>query len=137
MRVQTGAADLILAGGVESMSQTEFYSTHMRWGREGTQGSSSRTGSRAGASRPAGVNHPVPGGMLETAENLRREYSIAREEQDELSLLSHQRAVAAQQDGRFAEEIVPVPVPRGEPVVARRAPAGRRQPRGARRACGR
>ena len=57
-----------------------------------------------------GVNHPVPGGMLETAENLRREYSIAREEQDEFALRSHQRAVSAQQAGRFDDEIVPVNV---------------------------
>ena len=48
--------------------------------------------------------------MLETAENLRREYGIPREEQDELALRSHQRAVAAQEDGRFADEIVPVTV---------------------------
>jgi acetyl-CoA C-acetyltransferase len=48
--------------------------------------------------------------MLETAENLRREYKIPRQAQDELALRSHARAVAAQQDGRFAEEIVPVPV---------------------------
>ena len=43
-----------------------------------------------------GLNHPVPGGMLETAENLRRRYEISRSEQDELALRSHQRAVAAQ-----------------------------------------
>ena len=47
-----------------------------------------------------GVNHPVPGGMLETAENLRREYAIPRAEQDELALRSHQRAVAAQRERR-------------------------------------
>jgi acetyl-CoA acetyltransferase family protein len=116
MRVQTGAADLILAGGVESMSQTEFYSTRLRWGIKGTAGVQLEDRLARGRVTAGGVNHPVPGGMLETAENLRREYAIPREEQDELSLLSHQRAVAAQQDGRFAEEIVPVPVPRGEPV---------------------
>ena len=57
--------------------------------------------------------------MLETAENLRREYAIGREEQDELALASHQRAVAAQQDGRFAEEIIPVTVSsrKGDVVV--------------------
>jgi acetyl-CoA C-acetyltransferase len=53
--------------------------------------------------------------MLETAENVRREYSIGRAEQDELSLRSHQLAVAAHESGRFAEEIVPVPV--GDGVV--------------------
>jgi acetyl-CoA C-acetyltransferase len=57
-----------------------------------------------------GIHHPVPGGMIETAENLRRQYAIPREEQDELALRSHQRAVAAQQSGAFAQEIVPVEV---------------------------
>ncbi len=51
--------------------------------------------------------------MLETAENLRREYAIPREEQDELAVQSHRRAVQAQQDGTFAEEIVPVRVRTG------------------------
>jgi acetyl-CoA acetyltransferase family protein len=116
MRVQTGAADVILAGGVESMSQTEYYSTSLRWGaRMGEVDLTDRL--TRGRVTAGGVNHPVPGGMLETAENLRREYSIPREEQDELALLSHQRAVAAQEDGRFAEEIVPVPVKRGDPVA--------------------
>jgi acetyl-CoA C-acetyltransferase len=61
----------------------------------------------------------VPGGMVETAENLRREYAIGREEQDQLALASHQRAVAAQQDGRFAEEIIPVTVSsrKGDTVI--------------------
>ncbi len=117
MRVQTGAADVILAGGVESMSQTEFYAMGMRWGIKGTGGVKLEDRLARGRVTAGGVNHPVPGGMLETAENLRREYSIPREQQDELALLSHRRAVAAQQDGRFAEEIVPVPVPRGEPVT--------------------
>jgi acetyl-CoA C-acetyltransferase len=57
-----------------------------------------------------GIHHPVPGGMIETAENLRREYQIPRAEQDELALRSHQRAIAAQQNGTFAQEIVPVEV---------------------------
>jgi acetyl-CoA C-acetyltransferase len=46
--------------------------------------------------------------MLETAENLRRQYGISRQEQDELAVRSHQRAVAAQKDGVLAEEIIPV-----------------------------
>ncbi len=57
-----------------------------------------------------GINFPVPGGMLETAENLRREYAIPREEQDEFAVRSHQRAAAARDEGRFADEIVPVTV---------------------------
>ncbi len=57
-----------------------------------------------------GTNYPVPGGMIETAENLRREYEIPRHEQDELALRSHQRAVDAHERGAFGEEIVPVEV---------------------------
>src|SRR5918994_439900 len=68
-----------------------------------------------------GQHHPVPGGMLETAENLRREYRISREEQDEYSVRSHRRAAAAAEAGRFAAEIVPVTVQqrKGETVVDR------------------
>ena len=70
-----------------------------------------------------GEYHPVPGGMIETAENLRREYAIAREEQDEFAVRSHffQRASAAQAGGRFADEIVPVTVKgrKGDVVVDR------------------
>ena len=58
-----------------------------------------------------GIHHAVPGGMIETAENLRRLYGISRAEQDEFALRSHGLAVAAQEDGIFAEEIVPVEVP--------------------------
>jgi acetyl-CoA C-acetyltransferase len=109
MMVQTGAADLLLAGGAESMSQTELYSTSLRWGARsgGAMLDDRLVRSRVTA---GGVNHPVPGGMLETAENLRREYRIPREEQDELALRSHRRAVDAQERGAFADEIVPVTV---------------------------
>jgi len=109
MMVQTGAADLLLAGGAESMSQTELYSTSLRWGARsgGAMLDDRLVRSRVTA---GGVNHPVPGGMLETAENLRREYGIPRDEQDELALRSHQRAVDAHERGAFAEEIVPVTV---------------------------
>jgi acetyl-CoA C-acetyltransferase len=119
MQVQTGVADLVLAGGVESMSQTEFYATGMRWGVKGTGGVKLEDRLVRGRVTAGGVNHPVPGGMLETAENLRREYAIGRAEQDELSLRSHERAVAAQRDGRFAEEIVPVRIStkKGEHLV--------------------
>src|ERR1700755_2007360 len=109
MQVQTGAADVVLAGGAESMSQAELYSTSLRWGaRSGGAMLEDRLG--RGRVTAGGEKYPVPGGMIETAENLRREYSIPREEQDELALRSHQRAVAAQGNGTFAEEIVPVEV---------------------------
>jgi acetyl-CoA C-acetyltransferase len=116
MRVQTGVNDVVLAGGAESMSQVEFYTDKIRWG---VKGSGVELADRLARGRvtAGGKNYPVPGGMLETAENLRREYRISRQEQDELALASHQRAVAAINDGRFAEEIVPVTVPgkRGKP----------------------
>jgi acetyl-CoA C-acetyltransferase len=107
MMIQTGAADLVVAGGAESMSQTELYSTALRWGARsgGAMLEDRLVRSRVTA---GGINHPVPGGMLETAENLRREYEIPRAEQDELALRSHQRAVSAHERGVFAEEIVPV-----------------------------
>jgi acetyl-CoA C-acetyltransferase len=62
---------------------------------------------------------PVPGGVVETAENLRREYRISRQEQDEFACRSHQRAAAGQAEGRFGEEIVPVTVRgrKGDTVV--------------------
>ncbi|MBC6449419.1 acetyl-CoA C-acetyltransferase [Actinokineospora xionganensis] len=120
MRVQTGVNDVVLAGGAESMSQVEFYSSAMRWGVKGTGVELHDRLARARVTA-GGVHHPVDGGMLETAENLRRDYSIPREEQDELSLRSHTLAVAAIEAGRFTEEIVPVTVPgrRGDTVIDR------------------
>ena len=109
MQVQTGVCDLVLAGGAESMSQAEFYVTGMRWG---VKAPSLDLQDRLARPRvtSGGVHHPVAGGMIETAENLRRQYSISRAEQDEFALRSHALAVAAQQDGTFAQEIVPVTV---------------------------
>jgi acetyl-CoA C-acetyltransferase len=109
MRVQTGVCDVIVAGGAESMSQVEYYSTAIRWGARGADITLHDRLNRA-RETAGGVNYPVPGGMLETAENLRREYGIPREEQDEFSVRSHQRAVAAQVEGRLKDEIVPVTV---------------------------
>ena len=109
MQVQTGVADVVLAGGADSMSQTELYSTQLRWGSR-SGGAMLEDRLVRGRVTAGGVNYPVPGGMIETAENLRREYSIAREAQDELALRSHRRAVAAQEQGIFAQEIVPVEV---------------------------
>ncbi|MCS7050062.1 MAG: acetyl-CoA C-acetyltransferase [Thermomicrobium sp.] len=109
MRVQTGACDLVIAGGVESMSQAEHYILGVRWG---LRGEATVLHDRIGRGRvtAGGKYYPVPGGMIETAENLRREYGISREAQDRLAVMSHQRAVRATEEGRFAEEIVPVVV---------------------------
>jgi acetyl-CoA C-acetyltransferase len=109
LQVGNGDNDLVVAGGAESMSNVPFYSTDMRWG--GARGGIKvHDGLVRGRTTAGGRDHPVPGGMLETAENLRRRYGISRAEQDELAFLSHQRAVAAQKDGILAEEIIPVAV---------------------------
>ncbi|WP_130444618.1 acetyl-CoA C-acetyltransferase [Kribbella rubisoli] len=115
--VATGAARLVVAGGTESMSQVEHYALGLRTGVRGNVELNDRL-IRA-RETAGGKHHPVPGGMLETAENLRREYGISREEQDELALRSHQRAIAAQAAGRFADELIPVEVPtrRGGPAL--------------------
>ena len=118
MQVQTGASDLLLAGGAESMSQVEFYAQGMRWG---VRGDGVQLADRLARGRVTAGGHdfPVPGGMIETAENLRAELGISRADQDALAVQSHRRALAAQASGVFAEEIVGVPVPqrRGGPVV--------------------
>src|SRR5262245_15488460 len=109
LQVAHGDNELIIAGGAESMSNVAFYSTDMRWG--GARGGIKvHDGLVRGRSTAGGRDYPVPGGMLETAENLRRQYGISRTEQDELAVTSHQRAVAAQKNGILAEEIVAVTV---------------------------
>ena len=109
LQVGSGANDLVVAGGAESMSNVAFHSTDMRWG--GSRGGITvHDGLARGRTTAGGKNYPVPGGMLETAENLRREYGISRLEQDELAVRSHQKAVAAQASGVLAEEIIPVTV---------------------------
>jgi acetyl-CoA C-acetyltransferase len=119
LQVSTGNNDLVVAGGCESMSNVAFYSTDMRWGgaRGGVQ---VHDGLTRGRTTAGGRDYPVPGGMLETAENLRRQYGISRLEQDELAVASHQRAVAAQKDGILADEIIPVAVRTryGEELIA-------------------
>lgn len=119
MEVQTGVADLVLAGGVESMSQAEYYTLAMRWGPNRGPVQLLDRLDRARVTAGCESKYPVPGGMLETAENVRRQYRISREEQDLYALRSHQRAVAAWDAGKFQDHIVPVTVPqrRGEPVL--------------------
>jgi acetyl-CoA C-acetyltransferase len=108
MQVQSGVSEVVLAGGAESMSNAPFYSTAMRWGARGGPGVMLHDTLARGRVTAGGANFPVPGGMIETAENLRREYGISRVEQDEFAVRSHQRAAAARDAGRFADEIVPV-----------------------------
>ncbi|MBL7502253.1 acetyl-CoA C-acetyltransferase [Frankia sp. CNm7] len=120
MQVQTGVSDVVIAGGAESMSNAPFFTHETRWGVRGG-GLTLHDALARGRTTAGGRNFPVPGGMIETAENLRKEYSISRAEQDELALRSHQRAVAAQNAGLFDDEIIPVTVPgRRESVVVTR-----------------
>lgn len=75
MQVATGAMDCVIAGGAESMSNAPFYSTNWRWGL-GQGNMTVHDGLVNGRLTAGGKNFPVPGGMLETAENLRRDYQI-------------------------------------------------------------
>jgi acetyl-CoA C-acetyltransferase len=122
MMVQSGAADVVLAGGVESMSNVEYYTTDMRWG---TRAGSTRMHDRLERGRERSQPESRFGhisGMIETAENLAREYQITRAESDDYAARSQQRAAAAWQAGRFDDEVIPVTVPqkKGEAVVVSR-----------------
>ena len=119
MLVQTDNADVVVAGGVESMSNAEYYVNESRWGaRLGSVKFHDRL-SRARETASPEERFGFISGMIETAENLAKQYEIPREEQDEYALRSHQRAVAAWEEGKFDSEIVDVPVPqrRGDPVI--------------------
>ena len=119
MRVQTGAADVVIAGGVESMSNVEYYSLDHRSGaRLGSTTFHDRLSRGRVMSQPI-ARFGVISGMIETAENLARDFSISREDCDNYAAMSHQRAAAAWAAGKFDDEIVPVPIPqkRGEPIL--------------------
>ncbi|MFG0754714.1 acetyl-CoA C-acetyltransferase [Pseudomonas sp. TYF_14] len=119
MMVQTGAADVVVAGGVESMSNIEYYSTDMRWGsRAGTVKLHDRLERGRERSQPE-ERFGFISGMIETAENLARSYGISREASDAYAIESHRRAAQAWAEGRFEAEVVPVSVPqrKGEPLL--------------------
>lgn len=114
MQVGSGAAKLIIAGGAESMSRVEHYAVL----RQGVRGDGVQLDDRLSRARTTagGRDHPIPGGMIETAENLRREYGVTREAQDAFAQASHRKAAQAQAEGRYAAELLPVKLPgrRGE-----------------------
>ncbi|MYZ45727.1 acetyl-CoA C-acetyltransferase [Schauerella aestuarii] len=119
MMIQSGAADVVMAGGVESMSNVEYYSTSMRWGaRAGTVKFHDRLERGRERSQPESRFGRISG-MIETAENLARDYAISREQADAFALSSHRKAAQAWARGTFADEVVPVSVPqrRGDPLV--------------------
>jgi acetyl-CoA C-acetyltransferase len=119
MMVQTGAADVVLAGGVESMSNIEYYTTAMRGGaRSGTVQLYDRLDRGRERSQPA-ERFGVISGMIETAENLARDFHISREEADIFAARSQQRAAAAWAAGKFEGETVPLDVPQRKGAVLR------------------
>jgi acetyl-CoA C-acetyltransferase len=115
-KVMLGRANIVLAGGAESMSRVPYFAEGARWG--------ARLGHvdlTDGMYRD-GFNDPLSGMVMgETAEELAKRYEIARDEQDEYALRSQQRAAAAIAGGKFDQEIVPVQLkPRkGEVTFAR------------------
>src|SRR6201996_907279 len=119
MMVQTGAADVVIAGGVESMSRVEYYSNDMRGGaRSGSVTLHDRLERGRERSQPVDRFGHISG-MIETAENLAREYQISREDSDAFAAESHRRAAAAWSDGKFADELVEISIPqrKGDPVA--------------------
>jgi len=119
MMVQTGMSDIVVAGGVESMSNVEHYSTDIRKGvRAGNLTLHDRLTRGRLMSQPI-ERFGVISGMIETAENLAKDYGITREAADAYAVRSHQRAAAAWEKGLFDDELVPVGVPqrKGDPMV--------------------
>ena len=108
-QIQAGYADVIVAGGVESMSTAPYYLRSARYGYKSGNGEllDPNTESQP-KSQPEDIYGTFTMGM--TAENLADKYGISREEQDEFAYASHVRAVAAIDTGRFKGEIVPVSV---------------------------
>jgi acetyl-CoA C-acetyltransferase len=119
MMVQTGLSDVVVAGGVESMSNVEHYTTDVRKGvRAGNLTLHDRLTRGRVMSQPV-ERFGVITGMIETAENLAKDYDITREQADAYAVRSHQRAAAAWAKGLFDDELVPVSVPqkKGDPVI--------------------
>jgi acetyl-CoA C-acetyltransferase len=119
MMVQTGISDVVIAGGCESMSNVEHYTTELRKGvRAGNLTLHDRLTRGRVMSQPV-ERYGVISGMIETAENLAREFGISREACDAYAVRSHQRAASAWAEGKFADELVPVEVPqnKGDPLV--------------------
>lgn len=119
MMVETGMADVVVAGGCESMSNVEHYTTDLRNGvRMGDMKLHDRLTRGRLMSQPI-ERFGVITGMIETAENLAKDYDISREEADAYAVRSHQNAARAWEAGKFADHLVPVEVPqrRGDALV--------------------
>ncbi len=108
MTIIQGMAGVVIAGGVESMSNAPYILDSARWGQR------LRHMEAIDLLWKSMQEYPVGGGMGIAAERLAEKYNLSRLEQDELSVYSHQRAVRAIEEDRFTREIVPVEVPRGK-----------------------
>ena len=119
MMIQTGVADLVIAGGVESMSNVEYYSTDLRRGVRGGESVMYDRLTRGRVMSQPIARFGVISGMIETAENLAKDYKITRAQADEYAVMSHNRATAAWAEDKFADELVPVPVrqKKGAPLM--------------------
>ncbi|MFH1134556.1 MAG: acetyl-CoA C-acetyltransferase [Pseudomonadota bacterium] len=109
--IKAGDADLVAAGGVEHMSNAAYLLTKARWGYRLGHGQ---------LMDQLVLFDPISGNTMgETAENVAERYHISREDQDAFALESQQKAAAAIQAGRFADQIVPAPLPqkKGAPVM--------------------
>src|SRR5205807_92013 len=113
--IMLGLGDVFVAGGIESMSRVPMGGFNPSFNPRLVK---PRAGENVGTRSPYppgeleyGYSSYIPMGM--TAENLAREYHISREAQDAFALRSHQRAIAATDNGTFKREIVPIPLPNG------------------------
>jgi len=117
-QIQTENADIVVAGGVESMSTAPYYLRGARFGyKAGNAELLDPNTESQPKSQPEDIYGTFTMGM--TAETLAEKYAITREEQDEFAYTSHVRAIDAIDGGRFAEEIVPISVParKGESLL--------------------
>ena len=116
-QIQCGYSNVILAGGTESMSTAHFY---MRGARFGVGSGNTVLLDSNVESQPKSqpADYKIKS-MIETADNVARQYNVSREAQDEFALRSQKRAADAVDNGRFRDEIVPVVMPqrKGDPIV--------------------
>ena len=110
MMVQTGVADVVIAGGAESMSNVEYYTTSMRQGQKGGAVTLHDRLERGRVRSQPAARFGHISGMIETAENLATEYQISREEADAFAYRSQARAAAAWNEHKFADHLVAIDI---------------------------
>jgi len=117
-QIQCGYSDIVAVGGVESMSTAPFYVRNARFGvGNGTTAFVDPNTESQPKSQPNDIYGTFT--MIQTADNVARQFEISREKQDSFAFASQKKAVAAIDAGRFKEEIVPVMIPqrKGDAIV--------------------